>query len=141
MTITLLNLNWGYQVVWQETNQVLDIIEDTARPGPHRSRSVEIEAEAKLAQHRNSNLFAPNVKEYEKAILTIAIQDTRPGWQFHRGGSTLLAWKDCWGGVMVNGKTVEPLKARSAQKLAGRIRLYEEGKQLVKGRLDGIQEG
>ena len=134
MTIVLFNLNWGYQVYWREANKVLDIVEDPTSPGPRRSPEATIEAQNKLTQYQNSNLFASTIKESEKATLLTAIKDTRPGWQFHREGQYLYARKDCWGGIQVGGKAPDPLRMKSARGLADRIQLYETGRNLVKGR-------
>ena len=132
MTIVLLNLNWGYQIVWHETNKVLDIVEDPTSPGPRRSPQAELEAEAKLARYQNTNLFASNVTLTEETRLTKAIKETSPGWQFYRKGQYLYAWKDCWEGIRVGGKAPDPLKMKSARGLADRIGLYELGRELVK---------
>ena len=102
------------------------------------------------------NTFTPNITSTEKTILTKAIQGTTPvpsaspstsfrmhsgcNWQFYRKDQYLYAWKDCWAGVQVGGKAPEPLKTKclegmkSARGLADRIRLYETGRKLVKGR-------
>ncbi len=136
MTIVLFNLNWGYQIIWREANKVLDIVEDPTSPGPRRSPEATTEAQNKLAQYQNTNLFASTIKETEKATLLAAIQDSRPGWQFYHKGQYLYAWKDCWAGVQVGGKAPDPLKMKSARGLADRIQLYEQGRKLVKGRQD-----
>ena len=140
MTITLLNLNWGYQIYWREANQVLDIIEDPTSPGPKRSPQAEQEAQVKLARYQNKNLFASNITLTEETRLTNSIKDTSPGWQFYREGKYFYAWKECWAGVMVGSKAPDPLKAKTARGLADRIRLYETGRELVKGKVDEVQD-
>ncbi len=85
-----------------------------------------------------TNTFTINITQAEQATLTKAIQDTSPGWQFHREGKYLYAWKECWAGVMVGGKAPDPLKAKTARGLADRIRLYEVGRELVKGRSEEV---
>ncbi len=133
MTIVLFSLGWGYQVYWREANKVLDIVEDPTSPGPRRSPEATIEAQNKLAQYQNSNLFASTVKETEKVTLLVAIQGTSPGWQFYRKDKYLYAWKDCWAGVHVGGKAPDPFKMKSARGLADRIQLYETGRKMIKG--------
>ena len=136
MTIVLFNLNWGYQVYWREANTVLDIVEDPTSPGPRRSLEATIEAQNKLTQYQNTNLVDSTIKGTEKATLLAAIQDSRPGWQFYRKGQYLYAWKECWAGVRVGDKAPELLKMKSARGLADRIQLYEQGREMVKGRND-----
>ncbi len=96
-----------------------------------------------------TNTFPPNITQAKQATLTQAIRDSNPvlrqglgcSWQFHREGKYLYAWKECWAGVMIGGNAPDPIKAKTARGLADRIWLYEVGRQLVKGRVDEIQEG
>ena len=140
MTVTLLSITTGYQVIWSKPPDgiptVLEYIEDT-QTGPNRSIPCEVKAQKALIKWRQTNLFDSTIKPKEQAILKETIAGTAPGWQFYRQrwGNDIYAWKDVWGIVAVNGHAPELLKARSAQKLAQRIRLYQEGRRLVKGRV------
>ncbi len=80
------------------------------------------------------NTFELNITPSEQETLTKAIEGTNPNWQFSRKGKYLYAWKPAWEGIRVGGKAPTPLKMKSARGLADRIRLYEDGRNLVKGR-------
>lgn len=132
MTIQLVNQTWGLQVVWEETDRVLDNIQDKLR-GPNRSREADIAALKSLASWRSENLFDETVKGQDRAVLAEVIKDTRPGWQFWRGeGGYLYGYKDIWAGTMVGGKAPPPFKAKTAVKMADRIRAYEVHRVIIK---------